>query len=141
MKTFLKIIAGTVATMGVLLTSAAITKKTTHSSKGDSKHPQDEDKHLNLSDEKAYRKTIKEQLEANEQSIAEFNSRIAHQKNDAKAEYEQKIAALNHKNSDTRKKIEDFKADNEQAWEAFKIAFGQDMKALRTAFQDFTIKK
>jgi hypothetical protein len=86
-----------------------------------------------------YKKITAEKIAANEKSIEEFNARIAYQKSEAKAEYTKKIADLNAKNSDMKKKMADFKADNKSSWESFKSEFGHDMEELGKAFRDFTV--
>lgn len=141
MKPFIKTIAIAAVAMSPFFTSCTNASKKTDQVEADNRklNIEKEEKAHKL-DEEVYRRTVIEQLEANEQSIIAFNARIASQKNEARADYEQKIAVLNNKNSDMRKKMEDFKADNAQSWEAFKIEFGHDMKELGTAFQDFTIK-
>lgn len=66
--------------------------------------------------------------------------RIKDQKATAKAEYEEKIDALNKKNSDMKMKLDDFKFDNRTKWESFKSEFNKDMSELGTAIKDFTVK-
>lgn len=87
-----------------------------------------------------YKKTTAEQIAANEKSLEEFNTRIAKQKGEAKAEYIKEIEELNRKNSDMKKKIAEFKTDNKTNWETFKIEFSRDMDELGTAFKNFTVK-
>lgn len=87
-----------------------------------------------------YKKEQQALIEANEKSITEFNMRIANEKSEAKADYEKKIAELNQKNSDLKKKMNDFNTSNRISWEQFKDEFGRDMSDLGTALRDFTIK-
>jgi DNA anti-recombination protein RmuC len=87
-----------------------------------------------------YRKTTAEQIAANEKSLEEFNTRIAKEKGEAKAEYQKEIEELNKKNSDMKRKMAEFKTDNKTNWETFKIEFSRDMDELGTAFKNFTVK-
>ena len=52
-----------------------------------------------------YKKEQEALIASNEKSITEFNMRIANEKSEAKADYEKKIAELNQKNSDLKKKM------------------------------------
>lgn len=88
----------------------------------------------------SYRKDIADKVTANEQSIKEFNARIANEKREAKAAYQKKIAELEQKNSDMKKKMDDYKQDGKENWEKFKTEFNRDMDELGKAFKDLTVK-
>jgi hypothetical protein len=87
-----------------------------------------------------YHEINKAQIEANEKSLAEFNARIASEKKDAKADYEKKIAELDAKNSDMKKKMDEFNAGNKANWETFKASFDKDMTDLNNAFKELMTK-
>ena len=87
-----------------------------------------------------FKKSTANKIAANEKSLQEFNARIADQKSEVKVEYEKQISVLNSKNSDLKKKLEDFKIDNINNWKVFKKEFVGDMETLGKAFKDFTIK-
>lgn len=87
-----------------------------------------------------YKEKTAEQIAANEKSIQEFNARIANQKSSAKADYQKKIAELDAKNSDLKKKMAEFKAYSKSSWETFKTEFSRDMDELGNALHDFTVK-
>lgn len=87
-----------------------------------------------------YRRETNEKIEANNKSIAEFNSRIQDKKNAAKADYQNTIIALEQKNSDLKKRMDDYKEDGKENWEKFKIEFNHDMEKLGQAFKDITVK-
>lgn len=93
-----------------------------------------------LADMAAYRKATTDKIEANNKSIAAFNARIAHEKKSAKADYKKKIDALQRKNSDMKKRMDDYKADGKDKWEIFKIEFSHDMDGLGKAFKGLTVK-
>lgn len=88
----------------------------------------------------AYKKETAEKIAANEQSIIEFNARIATEKKDARVAYKQKIAELEMKNTDMKKKMDDYKEDGKENWEKFKTEFNHDMDELGKAFKDLTVK-
>ena len=87
-----------------------------------------------------YRREADEKIAANNKSIAEFNARIALEKKDAQDDYKRQIAALEQKNSDLKKKMDDYKADGKEKWEQFKTEFSRDMDELGKAFKDLTVK-
>ena len=92
-----------------------------------------------LIDMENYRTTTAERIALNNQSIADFNLRIAKEKKEVKADYQKKIAELEQKNSDMKKRMDDYKADGKEQWETFKTEFSRDMDNLRQAFKDLTI--
>jgi predicted small secreted protein len=88
----------------------------------------------------SYRREADEKIAANNKSIAEFNARIALEKKDAQDDYRRQIATLEQKNSDMKKKMDDYKAEGKDKWEKFKTEFGRDMDELGKAFKDLTVK-
>jgi len=93
-----------------------------------------------LADIESYKKITAEKIEANNKSIAEFNARIESDKKLAKADYQAKITALEQKNSDMQKRIDDYQAEGKDKWEIFKAEFSQDMENLGQAFKDLAVK-
>ncbi len=93
-----------------------------------------------LADITSYRTMTDDKIAANEKSIAEFEARIANEKKEAKADYQKKIDELNQKNTDMKKKMDDYTADGKENWENFKTEFSHDMDELGTAFKDLTVK-
>jgi predicted nucleic acid-binding Zn-ribbon protein len=93
-----------------------------------------------LIDIENYRKEAATKIAANNKSIAEFNERIEDKKEAAKIDYKNKIADLEHKNTDIKKRLDDYKADGKDNWEIFKIEFSQDLEALGKAFKDLATK-
>ena len=59
---------------------------------------------------------------------------------EAKADYHNKIMELEQKNSDMKKKLDDYKTEGKQKWEIFKTEFSHDMDELGKAFNDFIVK-
>jgi hypothetical protein len=76
----------------------------------------------------------------NEKNIDEFNQRIEAKKKDVTEAYKIKVAELNKKNSDLKKKIADYKSTTKENWESFKTEFNHDLDELGEALKDFTVK-
>ncbi len=93
-----------------------------------------------VEDIESCKKETAEKIEVNNKSIAEFKTRIEHEKKTAKADYNKKIAELEQKNTDMKNKMDDYKADGKENWEKFKKEFNHDMDELGTAFKDLTVK-
>lgn len=93
-----------------------------------------------LADIESYRKEAADKIAANKRSIAEFHLRIESEKQDARTEYKKKIAALEQKNSDLKKKMDEYKAEGKDKWKAFKIEFNHDLEEMGKAFKDLTVK-
>ncbi len=93
-----------------------------------------------LADVENYRKESSEKIAANEKSIAEFNERISNEKAEARVAYKKKIADLEKKNTDMKKRLDDYKTDSKDDWQKFKAEFNHDMDELGNAFRDLTVK-
>ena len=92
-----------------------------------------------LNDVEAYRLQTADKIAANEKNIIEFNARIEAKKKDANADYKKKVAELDKKNNDMKKKMADYKASGKENWENFKTEFNHDMDALGQAFKDLSV--
>ena len=88
-----------------------------------------------------YRAETDNKILANNKSIAEFNTRIELEKKEAQADYRKKIIELEQKNSDMKKKLDDYKMTGKENWETFKTEFSHDMDELGKAFSGFTTNK
>ncbi len=93
-----------------------------------------------LADVQQFKLETNQKIADNAKSIADFNARIATDKKLAKAEYKEKIAALELKNTDMQKKMADYKADGKDGWAKFKEEFNHYMDELGKALKDFTVK-
>ncbi len=141
MKKSIGIITASFFVMGLLLTGCSSPAEKVEDAEENVIEAQEELDETNenyKADMKAYKENTANQIAANEQSIKDFNARIADQKSEARADYEKKIADLDSKNSDLKKRMEDFQADSQTSWESFKTEFGRDMDELGVAFRDFT---
>ncbi len=93
-----------------------------------------------LTDVENYRKETAYRIDANNQSIAEFRARIANEKKIAKADYEEKILRLEQKNTDIKKRLDDYQVEGKDNWQTFKLEFNRDMDELGKALKDLTVK-
>ncbi|MCV9385973.1 hypothetical protein [Reichenbachiella ulvae] len=89
-------------------------------------------------DMEKYKKESQSKISANEKSIREFKERIANDKKEAKAEYNQKISDLEQKNADLKRKLDEYKLEGKEKWDAFKVEFNRDMDNLGNALMDLT---
>ena len=85
-----------------------------------------------------FRKENDEKIAANKKRIAEFDARIVHEKAEARAEYKKKIAELDQKNTDMKKRMDEYKADGKDQWEQFKAKFNEEMNDLGNALKKLT---
>lgn len=93
-----------------------------------------------IADISNYRKEVAQKIEANNASIADFKSRIEHEKKETRAEYMKKMEELEMKNSDAKKKMDEYNQEGKDNWEKFKTEFNHDMDELGKAFKDLTVK-
>jgi hypothetical protein len=86
-----------------------------------------------------FKKDMEVKIAANEKTIAEMKAK---RKNDGSANqesYNERIAELEQKNADLKKRISEFKEDNQQKWQSFKTEFSHDMDDLGTALKNITV--
>ena len=89
-----------------------------------------------VADIESYRKETDEKIAANEKSMAEFETRVATEKKEDKDEYNKKIIALQQKNIDMKKRMDDYKADGKEKWEFFKADFTKGMDDMGESLRD-----
>lgn len=139
------ILALTVATLisGAIVTSCnSVAEKVENAQDGVKEAHDDLDKANQeyLEDVLNYRKEAANKISTNEQSIVQFKSRIELEKKEAKDDYKKKIAVLEQKNSDMKKRMDDYKVEGKEKWKIFKTEFSRDMDELGNAFKDLTVK-
>jgi hypothetical protein len=93
-----------------------------------------------MDDVEKYKKINAEKIASNDQAIAEFNARIENEKNNVTADYKQRIAKLEQKNNDMKKRMADYKVESKEKWEMFKTEYNYDMDELGRGFKDLTVK-
>lgn len=93
-----------------------------------------------IADIEAYKKETNEKILANDRTLSEFNTRIEAEKTAVKKDYTKKIAELDQKNSDMKKRLDEYTLEGKDKWEIFKAQYARDMEELNKAFADLTSK-
>jgi exonuclease VII large subunit len=93
-----------------------------------------------LEDMANYRTETAARIAANDESIRQFNARVAQEKMEAKADYRKKIADLEQKNRDMKLRMDNYKEEGKDKWLIFKAEFSHDMDEMGKAFKDLTVK-
>jgi F0F1-type ATP synthase membrane subunit b/b' len=83
-----------------------------------------------------FKKEAADKIAANEKSIAQFKARKEADRKVAEADYNKEVLRLEQKNSDMKKKMDDYKFESVEKWEIFKSDFGHGMEELGKAFTD-----
>ncbi len=143
MKKSILLLAAFTMITGAILTSCDTPAQKAENAQDDVKEAKEDLEKANqeyLADMKNYRKQMADKIEANDQSIAEFKASIENEKEEAKAGYQEEIAALEQKNSDLKMKMDGYKGEGKDKWETFKAEFNSDMDNFGKAFKDLTVK-
>jgi predicted PolB exonuclease-like 3'-5' exonuclease len=75
-------------------------------------------------------------IEANEKSIDAFKEKMEKAGPKLKAKYGKEVAVLEQKNRDLKKKLEQYKDEEQSRWEEFKTNFKNDMDAIGKTMKD-----
>lgn len=93
-------------------------------------------------DVEKYRKETAERIATNEKIEADFNVRIMNDRVEAREEYKKKVAILDQRDTDMKKRMAEYKMEGKDKWLTFKEGFNKDMDALGQEWKDLTtIKK
>jgi vacuolar-type H+-ATPase subunit I/STV1 len=87
-----------------------------------------------------YKKQIADTISTYNKSIADFKVRIQDDNEQVKINYNKKIAELEQKSSEMKKKMDDYQAEGKEKWEIFKTQFSHGMDELGKSFTDLTKK-
>jgi peptidoglycan hydrolase CwlO-like protein len=141
-KSILAMVAFTFISGAILTSCNSSAEKTENAEKNVTEANKELDKanEAYLADIDNCRRETTNKIAANDQRIAELKAGIENIKKDAKADYKKTIAELEQKNTDIKKKMDDYKADGKEKWEIFKTEFNHDMDELGKAFKDITVK-
>lgn len=140
-KIMITTVAGTLLTAAILTSCNSPAKKVENAQENVTEAKEDlaEASKEYREDMEKYRKETAEKIEANNKSLVEFNDRIKNQKMNAKADYKNRIAELERKNSDMKRRLDEYNSDGKANWEKFKTEFSHDMDELGKAFKDLTV--
>ena len=87
-----------------------------------------------------FRVEMAARIDANDKRIAELKANLVHEKKEARADYKKRIDALEQKNRDLKKEMDEYKATGRENWEIFKTEFNHDMDQLGQAFKDIGVR-
>jgi hypothetical protein len=90
--------------------------------------------------EKSIFTLAEEKINNYEKVIAEFKARITRETKEDLAIYEKKLAELEQKASDMKKKLVEYKEEGKEQWDSFKLKFNNDLEELGKALKNFTVK-
>ncbi len=93
-----------------------------------------------LADIEKYKAETGVKIAENEKTIAEFKLRIAKGKKEDRAMYDLKIAELELKDIEMKKRMDNYQPSTIDNWQLFKAEFSHDMDELGKAFKDLTVK-
>ena len=139
---FLSVIA---FTSGIILTGCQSSEERSknsqdkiHETKNDLKDAQ---QYLNQAQQEylQFKKESEKRICAHEKSIVDFKAKIATEKRENNAIYEMRLAVLEQKNIDLKKKLEEYKDAGNENWDKFRTEFNHDMDKLGQAFKDLTV--
>ncbi|MDP3557449.1 MAG: hypothetical protein Q8T03_08745 [Bacteroidota bacterium] len=141
-KTILAIVASTFITGTILTSCSTPTEKMENAQQNVTEANKDLNKAQEeyIIDVENYRKETNAKIAANEKSISEFDVRIENEKKDAKADYKKKITELEQKNTDMKKKMDDYKVEGKEKWEAFKSEFSREIEELGVSINNLMDK-
>lgn len=132
---------------GSMLTSCRSSEKKVEDAQNAVQEAENDVKEANLKLDKAIKDSIKlfkikndEKIIAHNKSIAEFKARIAKDKKENKASYEKELARIEQKNTDLKKKLDEYNAQSKNNWETFKTEFNKDMDDISKAIVALTTK-
>ncbi|MDO9000018.1 MAG: hypothetical protein Q7W45_09655 [Bacteroidota bacterium] len=141
-KTILAIVASTFITGTILTSCSTPTEKMENAQQNVTEANKDLNKAQEeyIIDVENYRKETNAKIAANEKSISEFDVRIENEKKDAKADYKKKITELEQKNTDMKKKMDDYKLEGKEKWETFKSEFSREIEELGASINNLMDK-
>ena len=93
-----------------------------------------------IADVERYRISTNERIAANDKLLADLKAAVGKDKLKAKKEYSDRIFELEKKNAEMKKKMNEYKAEEQDKWENFKTEFNHDLDGLGDAFRDMTVK-
>lgn len=91
-----------------------------------------------LADVENFRLQTVVKVSANNKKIDDLKIEVREENRESKAYLKKDIEALEMKNSNLKLRLDQFKKDSEDNWEAFKIIFNNDMDEVTAAIKDLT---
>jgi cell shape-determining protein MreC len=89
-------------------------------------------------DVKKFRKESEEKIADNEMRIAECTASLEREKNEATQADKVKVAELEQKNRDLRKRMDNYQENGNENWQSFKREFDHDINELAISLRDIS---
>jgi hypothetical protein len=89
---------------------------------------------------KKFKSDYEARIQAYEKNIADLKIMIANERLENRAAFEQKLADLEKRNIILKKRLADYKSEEQTQWTVFKTEFTHDMEELGKALKDITVK-
>ncbi|MFZ1703120.1 MAG: hypothetical protein WAT79_02175 [Saprospiraceae bacterium] len=86
-----------------------------------------------------FKQESNEKITAYEIMIADLKVEMKDAKKDVKASYDKQIAALEQKNLEMKRRMNDYQDDGVDKWQSFKTEFNRDMEELGNSLRGFTV--
>ena len=99
-----------------------------------------QDQKDSIADYAAFKKESEERIAGNEKAIAAFKERMQNDKKQIQKADQKMIDELEQRNIEMRKKMEEYKVEGKDNWEAFKKEFNHDMDELGESLKNLTVK-
>jgi hypothetical protein len=80
-------------------------------------------------------------INANEKRIAEFKAEIKTASGKFRAKYEKEVVVLEQKNTELRRKLNEYKFEGKNSWEVFKDDFNREVDVVVVGLNDIFSKK
>jgi hypothetical protein len=93
-----------------------------------------------VNDWESFKNAANAQIAANDKIIADYKVSMTGTNGKLKAAYNKEIDALEKTNKAWKAKLDNYKDDGKNSWEAFKGEFDQDMNKLGSALKGFVVK-
>ncbi len=137
MRKSILVLAFTVGTILVSCHTPAITTDNTQSTGTDTSKVSNKSTQAYIADIDKYRVQIADSVDVNEQCISTCIAKISKNDRETRERYKKRIDALEQKNSNMKRDMEEYQADGKEKWEKFKTDFNHNMSDLGKSIRHF----
>jgi phage-related minor tail protein len=100
-----------------------------------------EAKQDSISDYQKFKKDSEVRIKNNEKDIADLKAKLVKENKKNKAEYQKKVNAVEVKNSELKKTLNNYKEEGPDKWTAFKNNFNNTLDEIGKSMKDFASDK
>jgi hypothetical protein len=93
-----------------------------------------------LAEWETFKREAAKSLEADETELHSLRHKMAHDGSKLNAQYEKEVTALEQRNRDLKKRLDEYKADGQTQWEEFKMHVQHDMAEVETTMIEVSRK-